>query len=65
MHLIVYMKSMIIRLLKNLNNKKSCIPLDASTLNRNYKTNRINFILNGDDFVSHIYMTKYIACRIL
>jgi hypothetical protein len=34
---------------KNLNNMKSCIPLDASTLNPDYKIDSIHFIWNIED----------------
>jgi hypothetical protein len=44
MHLIVYMKSMLTRLLKNLNNVKSCTLLDISTLNHDHKIDIIHFI---------------------
>jgi hypothetical protein len=37
MHLMMYMKSMLVRLLKNLNNVKSCTPFDVLTLNLDHK----------------------------
>jgi hypothetical protein len=37
MHLMMYMKSMLVRFLKNLNNVKSCTPFDVLTLNPDYK----------------------------
>jgi hypothetical protein len=40
----VYMKAMLARLLKNLNNMKSYTLLDASTLNPDHQMNNINFI---------------------
>jgi hypothetical protein len=35
-HLMVYVKLMLARLLKKLNNVKSCTPLNALTLNHNH-----------------------------
>jgi len=39
----VYMKSMLTNLLKNLNNIKSRTPLDTPTLNPNHEMNTIQF----------------------
>jgi hypothetical protein len=44
MHLMMYMKSILARFLKNLNNVKSCTLLNGSTLNSNHKMDSINFI---------------------
>jgi hypothetical protein len=44
MHLMIYMKSILACLLKNLNNVKLCTPLDVSTLNPDYKIDSVHFI---------------------
>jgi hypothetical protein len=46
---IMYKKSMLICLLKKLNNIKLYTQLDAQTLNRVHKINTINFIWNKED----------------
>jgi hypothetical protein len=43
-HLTVYIKSMLTRFLKILNNMKSCTPLNVLTLNFNHTTDSIHFI---------------------
>jgi len=43
-HLMVYIKLILARLLKNINNVKSCTLLDAQTLNHNHEMNTIHFI---------------------
>jgi hypothetical protein len=44
MYLMMYMKAMLTRLLKNLNNVKLYTSLDALTLNPDHQMNSINFI---------------------
>jgi hypothetical protein len=44
-HLMVYMESMLAyKTFKNLNNVKSCTPLNVLTLNPDHKMDNINFI---------------------
>jgi hypothetical protein len=47
MHLIVYIMSMLARLLNNLNNMASKTPLDAPTLNHNFEIERIIVLTRG------------------
>jgi hypothetical protein len=46
---VLYIESILTRLLKNLNNMKSRTLLDTPILNHDYEIDSIYFILNGDD----------------